>query len=179
MYSHNCGWNAAYPIQKVDGNHVGNTLTQFISDYGAPKHLTIDGASVQTGPKTRFMDAIRRYKIKNTTRRPHDNPVKQSIHEVKKRWYQIILKKKVQVRLQDYRFLWVRETGNMCVKLSKYAKDGTPIKIFTGNTSNMSEYLDFEFYDWVLHQSSAGLGEVELGRWMGVSHSVGQRMSYC
>lgn len=34
---------------------VGNTLIQFISDYGGPERLTFEGASVQTGPKTRFM----------------------------------------------------------------------------------------------------------------------------
>jgi hypothetical protein len=50
-------------MQKVNGNHVGDTLTQFISDYGVPEHLTFDGASVQTGPKTRFMNAIRKYEI--------------------------------------------------------------------------------------------------------------------
>jgi uncharacterized protein YggL (DUF469 family) len=64
VYSHKCGFKVAYPVQKVDGNHVGDTLTQFIGDFGAPDHLTFDGASVQTGPKTRFMDAIRRYEIK-------------------------------------------------------------------------------------------------------------------
>ena len=58
LYSHNCGFKACCPIQKIDGNHVGDTLTHFISNYGAPQHLAFDGASVQTGPKTRFMDAI-------------------------------------------------------------------------------------------------------------------------
>jgi hypothetical protein len=90
-----------------------------------------------------------------------------------------MLKKQVPVRLQDYRFLWVRETENICVNLSKYTKDGTPVEIFTGDTSDMSEYLDFEFYNWVLHQSNTVLGKVELGCWIGVSHSIGQRMSYC
>jgi hypothetical protein len=64
LYSHKCGFKVAYPIQKVDGDHVGDTLTQFISDFGVPEHLTFDGASVQTGPKTRFMSAIRKYEIK-------------------------------------------------------------------------------------------------------------------
>ncbi len=43
IYSHKYGFKAAYTPQKVDGNHVGDTLTQFISDYGAPEHLTFDG----------------------------------------------------------------------------------------------------------------------------------------
>jgi hypothetical protein len=104
LYSHKCGFKAAYPIQKVDGNHVRDTLTQFVSDYGAPEHLTFNGASVQTGPKTRFMDAIRKYEIKyhvSGPRRPNKNPTEQSIHEVKKRLYRIMLKKKVPARLWD------------------------------------------------------------------------------
>jgi hypothetical protein len=64
LYSHKCGFKVSYPIPKVDGNHVGDTLTQFISDYGVPEHLTFDGALVQTGPKTKILDAIQRYEIK-------------------------------------------------------------------------------------------------------------------
>ena len=55
LFSHKCGFKASYPLQKVDGNSVGDALTQFISDYGVPERLVFDGASVQTGPKTRFM----------------------------------------------------------------------------------------------------------------------------
>ena len=168
-------------LQKVDGNHVGNTLTQFVSDYGVPEHLTFDGASVQTGPKTGFMDAIRKYEIKyhvSGPRRPNENPAEQSIHEVKKRWYRIMLKKKVPARLWDYGFTWVCEIENVSANLSKYAEGRTPIEIITGDTPDISEYLDFEFYDWVLFRSNAGLGEVELGRWLGVSHRVGRMMSY-
>ena len=181
LYSHKCGFKAAYPIQRVDGNHVGETLTQFINDFGAPEHLTFDGAAVQTGPKTRFMSAIRRYEIKyhvSGPRRPNENPAEQSIHEVKKRWYRVMLKKKVPPRLWDYGFNWVCEVDNLCANLSKYAEGRTPIEIITGETPDISEYLDFEFYDWVMYRSNAGLGEVELARWLGVSHRVGRMMSY-
>jgi hypothetical protein len=101
LYSHKCGFKAAYPIQKVDGNKVGDTLTQFVSDFGVPEHLTFDGAAVHTGPKTKFMQAIRKYEIKyhvSGPQRPNENPAEQSIHEVKKRWYRIMLKKKVSIK---------------------------------------------------------------------------------
>jgi hypothetical protein len=90
LYSRKRGFKAAYPIQNVDGNHVGDTLTQFVSDFGAPEHLTFDGAAAQTGPKTNFMQAIRKYEIKyhvSGPQRPNENPAEQSIHEVEKRWY--------------------------------------------------------------------------------------------
>jgi hypothetical protein len=181
VFSHKCGFKACYPLQKVDGNSVGDALTQFISDYGVPEHLTFDGASVQTGPKTRFMDAIRRYEIKyhiSGPRRPNENPAEQGIHELKKRWYRLMLKKKVPHRLWDYGFAWVCETDNICANMSKYADGRTPLEIITGDTPDISEYIDFDFYDWVLYRSNAGLGEVEVARWIGVSHRVGRLMSY-
>jgi hypothetical protein len=102
LYSHKCGFKVSYPIPKVDGIHVGETLSQFINDYGVPEHLTFDGASVQPGPKTKFMSAMRKYEIKyhvSGPRRPNENPAEQSIHEVKKHWYRIMLKKKVPPQL--------------------------------------------------------------------------------
>ena len=83
------------------------------------------GASVQTRPKTRFVDAIRRYEIKyhvSGPQRPNENPAEQSIHEVKKRWYRIMLKKEVPVRLWEYGFTWVCKTENVSANLSKYAE---------------------------------------------------------
>ena len=124
LFSHKCGFKVCYPLQKIDGNNVGDALTQFISDYGVPERLTFDGASVQTGPKTRFMDAIRRYEIKyhvSGPRRPNENPAEQGIHELKKRWYRLMLKRKVPPRLWDYGFTWVCETDNICANMSKYA----------------------------------------------------------
>ena len=50
--------------------------------------------------------------------------------------------------------------------------------MITGETPDISEYLDFGFYDWVVFRQNAGVGEAQLGRWLGVSHRVGQLMSY-
>ena len=70
------------------------------------------------------------------------------------------------------------KTENVSANLSKYAQGCTPLEIITGETPDISQYLDFEFYDWALFRSNAGLGEVELARWLGVSHRVGRLMSY-
>jgi hypothetical protein len=127
------------------------------------------------------MDAIRRYEVKyhvSGPRRPNENPAEQGIHELKKRWYRIMLKKKVPPRLWDYGFIWVCETDNICANMSKYAEGRTPLEIITGETPDISEYMDFDFYDWVLYRSNAGLGEVEVARWLGVLHRVGRMTSY-
>ena len=42
----------------------------------------------------------------------------------------------------------------------------------------MSEYVLCEFYYWVVFRQNWGVGESELGRWIGVSHQVGPLMTY-
>jgi hypothetical protein len=53
-----------------------------------------------------------------------------------------------------------------------------PFESISGETVDISEYLDFGFYDHVSYKENAGLGETSIGRWLGVSHRVGGLMSY-
>jgi hypothetical protein len=48
----------------------------------------------------------------------------------------------------------------------------------TGETPDISEYLDFGFYDWVWFKRDAGIGEIEIGKFLGISSSTGSLMSY-
>ena len=54
----------------------------------------------------------------------------------------------------------------------------TPLEALTGETPEISQYLDFSFYDRVWFKEDAGLGETKLGRFLGVSHYIGFLMSY-
>jgi Mg2+ and Co2+ transporter CorA len=53
-----------------------------------------------------------------------------------------------------------------------------PIEQINGETPDLSEYLDFGFYDWVWYKDNTGVGEKMCGRWLGVSHRVGNLMLY-
>ena len=181
IYTHKNGFAAAYPLDDASGKSIGFSLKDFISDFGAPEHLTFDGASAQVGRNTLFMQTLRQHSIKyhvSSPRRPNENPAEGSIREIKKRWYRIMMKKKVPPRLWDYGIVWTCETANLTVSSSRYADGRTPLEIITGETPDISEYLDFGFYDWARYTTNAGLGETSLGRWLGVSHKVGQLMSY-
>ena len=75
--------------------------------------------------------------------------------------------------------MWICETVNLYVSILRYAKGQTDLEILTGETPNISEYLDYEFYDWVNNRSNGGIGEISIGRWIGVSHKVRNLVSYC
>ena len=124
---------------------------------------------------------IRKHEIKyhiSSHRRPNENPGESSIREIKKRWYRIMRKKGVPPRIWDFGLVWICKTGNITVLSSRYASGRTPLEIITGETPDISKYIDFGFYDWVSYRTNAGLGEESLGKWLGVSHKVGQLMSY-
>ena len=53
-----------------------------------------------------------------------------------------------------------------------------PLEFVTDETPDVSEYLDFGFYDWVTYRKNTGLGQPEVGRWIGVLHRVGNLISY-
>ena len=60
-----------------------------------------------------------------------------------------MIKKNVPKRLWDFGLVWISETGNLTVTSSRYANGRTPLEIVTGETPDISEYTDFEFYDRV------------------------------
>ena len=181
LFGHKCGLSAVYPIPKADNTHVAQSLSSFITDFGVPENLTYDGAAVQVGRHTTFQNIIRTNDIKahvSAPRRPNENPAEGFIREVKRKWYRIQDKVNAPDRLWDFGVEYVCEIGNITSNLSRYSKGRTPLEIITGETPDISEYLDFAFYDWVYYRTNAGLGPVEIGRWLGVSHRVGQLMSY-
>ena len=89
-----------------------------------------------------------------------------------------MLNKKVPKWLWDYGIKWVCEVMQRTASISGDLSGRTALEQLTGETPEMSEYLDCTFYDWCWYNDNAGLGETNLGHWLGDSHLVGSLMSY-
>ena len=85
---------------------------------------------------------------------------------------------RVPKRLWDYGLKWVSEVRVRTSSDATDLKGRTPLERVTGDTVDISEYMDFGFYDWCWYHENAGLGPTKLGRWLGVAHRVGGLMSY-
>lgn len=88
VFFHKCGLSSVENLMKVDGEHVGHALLNFVHEYGAPEQLTFDGANVQKGSNTLFMKNIGQAEIKSKIfhlYRPNENLVEGSIHQLKKK----------------------------------------------------------------------------------------------
>ena len=77
LYTHKVGF-----LRSTKGEDVGNTLSDFIQEYGVPEQLTFDGAQNQVGPNMLFMKNIHKVQIQyhiSSPRRPNENPAKAGI----------------------------------------------------------------------------------------------------
>ena len=170
---------AAYPMGSK--SEAGDMLDKFVRRYGAPKLLKFDGSKEQCGKNTKFQQIIRKYEIPYHIvehERPNQNPAESVIRELKKKWYRILYKMNCPIRLWDYGLQYAAEIMNVTASNSGNLNGRTPLELITGETPDISEYLDFGFYDRIWFREHAGLGETKLGRFLGVSGSVGSLMSY-
>jgi hypothetical protein len=84
----------------------------------------------------------------------------------------------VPKRLGDYGVQWVCEIMQRTTSTSYHSHGRTAHEMITGDTPDISDYLEFGIYDWVLYRDNAGMGETKIGQMLGVSHQVGPIMSY-
>ncbi|CAJ1965439.1 unnamed protein product [Cylindrotheca closterium] len=181
IYFHKSGFYSCHHLSKVDDKQVGPTLKKFIADYGIPEHLTMDGAAVQVGRNTSFMETINRAAINyhiSRPYRPEENPAEGGIRELKRRFYRLIVKHAIPERLWDFVLDYVVDTMNITANYSRYSDGRVPLEVITGITPDITEYMDFTIYGWVYYRTDGALGPNEIGRWLGVSHRTGPMMTY-
>ena len=70
----------------------------------------------------------------------------------------------VHDRAWDFLTSYVCETGNVIANGSRYAKGRTQIEEISGNTPDISEYIDFSFWDLMTYKSDPGVNSGEIGR---------------
>jgi hypothetical protein len=169
---------AAYPIEKKGDAY--EPIDWFVQDYGAPETLISDGAPEQVGRNSKFQAKLRKHGIKHKTsetERSNQNPAEGTIREVRKRWYRQMFKRNCPRRLWSYGLPHVCAIMRLTASYAGRLQGRTPLEAMTGETPDISEYLDFGFYDLVWFKENAGLGETQLGRFLDVDHLVGSLMS--
>ena len=161
---------------------AGDALKIFCQEFGVPERLTFDGSKEQTCKGTEFMSQVRKHGIDFHISEPdlhNQNPAEGCIREIRRKWYRVMIQKQVPEPFWDYGMRWVSDTSSMTYTTAGCLNDGTiPITDVTGETTDISEYLDFGFYDPVWYKDNAGLSPQQPGRWLGVSSRTGRLMCY-
>jgi len=161
-----------YPM--ASRSSAGSALHHFITDVGIPDVIIVDNTPEQTGNNSNFLKVCRQYKIQHQQTEPytpHQNQAELSIREIKKKWHLRMRQHGVPHRLWDFGLVWVSEINN---HTARGPQARTPYEHITGNTPNISEWLDFNFYDWCwfwnapTHELTDD--KVDIGRILGMAH---------
>ena len=172
------------PIPMTSRKDAGKALVDFTDDVGIPERLIHDGATEFTGPGTDFAKNARRMRIKTHTteagRKNQNHAAEREIGLLSKRWRLNMTKKNVPKRLWDFGLVY---EGEILSRMSRGRDRRCGYEEVFGETADISEWLDFEFYDlvwwWDRHDKPDSTDDPRrLARWLGVSHRVGSDLCY-
>jgi Reverse transcriptase (RNA-dependent DNA polymerase) len=173
-----CGENYVKVIPLASKAQAGDALQEFVSDVGIPNEILLDGAAEQTGTNSEFMKKCRQYNITVFRTEPHTPRQNKAerIGETRRRWRSRMAHRSVPLRWWDFGFVYEAEIMS---RTARGPNSRPGIEILTGDSVDISEWLDFEFYDlvWYWHQPGDD-NNPRIGRWLGVSHRVGSDMCY-
>ena len=163
----------------VSKKECAQALQVFSEDIGIPSDLCTDGAAEMTGQKSEWRKLCQELRVKTRESEPYtqaQNQAETSIRELKKRWKHKMVTKGVHGRLWDYGCIHQAEIMSRIAS----GRDGrTGIERITGETPDISEWLDFDVYDLVwIWDNPNGEANPRLARWLGVAHRVGSDLCY-
>ena len=113
------------------------------------------------------MHQIRSHKIDHHVSEPdvkNQVLVEPVIGKIHRRWFRIMICKRVPPPLWTFGMTWVSEIMSRTYSSAGKFTGAIPIQKVTGETENISEYLDFGLYDQVWYRYSVGLDPAQTGR---------------
>ena len=75
----------------------------------------------------------------------NQNPVEGVIREVRRKWFRTMVRRRVPRPLWDYGVIWCSEIMSLTHSSAGPLDSGIPRERITGETEDISEYLDFGF----------------------------------
>lgn len=172
-----------YPTKTKNDDDSTDALRRSSENMGIPAKLKSDMAAAFVGQHTDFQKLIRKLGINMTFAEPYRHNQIQSvdvaIRDLKWHWQSKMLKRNIPRRLWCF---GLEHQARLMNFIPRGRNERSGYEIVTDQTPDISEYLDFDFYDLVWYWRSAhpSLSEHdrELARWMGVAHRVGSDMCY-
>jgi hypothetical protein len=168
-------YTRVFPMTSKSSENIAQTLRDFVDDVGVPNTLICNLATEQVGPHTPMMKEVRHLRIRmHNAEKGHssqNHKAETEICELKTRWKTCMTERQVPKRLWDYGLVYISEILSIIARQSTGRPGMEEIK---GQTIDISEWLDFSFYDlvWFWNEQKTDMTENQrlLGHWLGIVH---------
>ena len=156
-------------------------LKELIQDVGIPYHMHTDEAKETT--LGTWQKTCKEHSIAMSNTEPHSpfqNRAEAGIGELKRHVNRFMARTNAPKKLWDFCATYTADLRNRLALPLFQLHGRTPIEALTGNTPDISEFLEFDWYQPVWIYDSAPFPEQRrnIGRWLGIAHRVGQAMCY-
>ncbi len=156
----NGSFTRVYPMKSKASAHIATELQEFIDHVGISETLVCDFSSEQTGKHTEVMKIIRRANIRLQIAEKgrgitQNHRAETEIREIKTEWKTRMQSNEVPARLWDNGFVYIAEIQSI---LARGVDKRPGLEKLTGETIDISDGLDFDFYVRVWHWDQKKIG---------------------
>ena len=127
---------------------------------------------------SKFNQVCQEHRIKSTYTEPHSpwqNRCENVIGVLSKKLKARRARRRIPKCVWDYHIVWEAQIYTRTVHKNNH----TPLEALTGDTIDISEWTEFEFYDLVVYwDDRENEAKQSIGRWLGPSHHVGSALCY-
>ena len=165
----------AYPMKSK--SQASDKLLSFIQQVGIPNELHRDGAP-EMGGNSKFNKICQEHRIRSSYTEPHSpwqNRCENVIGVLSKKLKARRARRRIPKCVWDYHIVWEAQIYTRTV----HKDHCTPLEALTGDTIDISEWIEFEFYDLIIYWDDRdGDTKQSIGRWLGPSHHIGSALCY-
>ena len=177
IYVNKAGYTKIYPL--ISKSKAHESLSAFIHEVGVPGSLHTDDAKELCEGK--MLEKMRKYEIYHTMSEPYSpwqNLAENAIGVIKSKVRRIMRETNTPFRLIDYVMSYVCEIRNFVPLQVVGTNDRSPHELVYNETPDISEYSSFGWFDFVWFWNPIDFQKQNLGRWLGVSNSIGSGHVY-
>ncbi len=176
VFTDGAGWDVVYPMAKK--SEAPEALSKLIHEFSmVPKHIITDDAPEQTGG--RWKELVDMHRIRQTWTEPYSpwqNRAERAIREIKKAMKRHASRSGSPRRLWCFLAEWVANIRRLTAHDIPDLNGRVPSEAYSGDTPDISEYAQFDWYQYVWYIDSDGARK--LGRWIGVATNYGAPMTF-
>ena len=177
VFTNRASYTKAYSMESKSDAHLA--LNRFVHEVGVPTELHTDGSKEQALGEWKRI--CQRHSIYRTWTEPHSpwqNLAEKAGGIIKARCRDMMRRTNTPIVLWDYCIEYNSELRSMTASKNLELEGRTPFEKVMGYTPDISELVEFDWYEWVWFYDPTKPERVQLGRWLGPAHNAGQGLAF-
>ena len=177
LFTNRASFTKAYPMETK--GDAGFALNRFIDEVDVPTEIHTDGSKEQS--HGRWKKTCQKHSIYRTWSEPYSpwqNLAEKAGGIIKSRCRDMMRRTNTPVVLWDYCVEYNSDLRSMTATNSIDLAGRTPHEKIMGYTPDISELVEFEWYQWIWYNDPVSQDRTRLGRWLGPAHNAGQGLAY-